>query len=209
MNCSSLAGCDDLDSDGNGIRDECEDRFAPELVVRNAEIFRCDEDDTRRLCYDGNVFKNEKQLKNFLEYQFPATDDCSSTNKLDVKIEYESGSCRNTVYTLTPLQNISSCNDHVPKPVGAFAPIAFKNPLYGTSKNVTVQLDDEAPVIECGFHHPDSTSLNKVDGKTLYHYMTKSEQRDGGDGFRLNDARFFYTVTVSTFIVRFFSKHSL
>ena len=73
------AGCDGLDSDGSGHYDDCEDRFPPELIVRDAEIFRCDEDDSKRLCHDRTVFENEKQVKHFLEYQFPATDDCSPT----------------------------------------------------------------------------------------------------------------------------------
>ena len=190
MNSFSLAGCDTLDSDGDGKFDECEDRFPPELVVRNAEIFRCDEEDTSKLCYDQDVFKNEKQVKNFLGYQFPATDDCTSTNKLKVKIEYEHGSCQDTVYTLTPMQNISACGDR--EPVGAFD-IAYENPLHGTSKEVTIQLDDEAPVVKCGFH-PESCSINVVDDKSLYHYMLKTDRY----GFRLNDARFFYDVKVST-----------
>ena len=67
----SLAGCDDMDSDGSGKRDDCEDRFTPELLVRDASIFRCDEDDTKRLCYTDKWFQSDKQVRNFLEYEFP------------------------------------------------------------------------------------------------------------------------------------------
>mmetsp|Transcript_2549 Transcript_2549/g.3954 ORF Transcript_2549/g.3954 Transcript_2549/m.3954 type:complete len:1065 (-) Transcript_2549:183-3377(-) len=181
------AGCDELDSDGDGLYDLCEDRFPPELIVRDAEVFRCDEDDTSRLCYHGKVFKNERQVKNFLDYQFPASDDCASTNRLNVTIEYERGTCRETVYKLTPVQDIPACNDR--EPVGVFD-IAYDNPLYGASKEVTVQIDDEAPVVHCGFL-PDSTSFNKIDDKTLYHYMSKSNN----DGHKLDDAQFIYNVT--------------
>jgi len=55
---------------------------------------------------------------------------------------------------------------------------------------VTVHLDDKAPVIQCGFH-PDSSSTNKVDGKTLYHYMLRTE----ASRLKMSDAGFFYNVT--------------
>ena len=69
-----LAGCDTLDSDGDGKYDECEDRFPPELVARDAMIFRCDIDDDSRLCHTTTVFKSEKEVKHFLKHEFPATD---------------------------------------------------------------------------------------------------------------------------------------
>eukprot|EP00957_Ditylum_brightwellii_P148868 11333262-Ditylum_brightwellii.AAC.1 len=181
------AGCDELDSDGDRDYDVCEDRYKPELVVRDAGIFRCDDDDTKRLCYNGKVFQNEKQVKNFLDYHFPASDDCSSTNMLGVTIKHKRGTCRDTVYTLTPVQDIPACNDH--GPVGRFN-IAYENPLYGDSKEVTVELDDEAPVVRCGFR-PDSNSFNRVEGKTLYHYVLTNKK----DGRGMDDARFVFDVT--------------
>ena len=62
-----------------------------------------------------------------------------------------------------------------------------------------VDIDVDPPVVECRFLAPNTNSANMVDGKTLYHYMLKTE----GGGRRLNDARlkdagFFYNVTVST-----------
>ena len=59
---------------------------------------------------------------------------------------------------------------------------------------MTVQLDEVAPVVTCGFF-PDTNSMNLVDEKTLYHYILK---KDGGDNAQKQDARFFYTVAVST-----------
>ena len=112
------AGCDGLDSDGDREYDVCEDRYPPELVLRDAELFRCDEDDTSRLCYGQKVFSNEAHLKNFLEYHFPATDDCQPSSKLSVTIESEGGVCRDRVYQLTPVQNVSACDDR--EPAGVF-----------------------------------------------------------------------------------------
>lgn len=192
--CSSvlLAGCDDLDSDGDNLKDDCEDRWAPELVVRNAEIFRCDESNTDRLYYCGSVFSTELQVNNFLQYQFPATDDCAATNRLQVQIEYERGSCRDTVYKLTPLQDIPGCEGRnvIYTRNGTDTEIAFVNPLNGTSKEVTVELDIEDPSITCGF---TADGINEVsaDGKTLYHYMLESEEMNGQS---LVDAQLTYEV---------------
>jgi len=65
-----IAGCDDLDSDGDGKVDKCEDRFAPEILIRDAKIFRCDRDNTLRLCYTDKWFQNATDAENFLEYEF-------------------------------------------------------------------------------------------------------------------------------------------
>jgi len=56
-----------------------------------------------------------------------------------------------------------------------------------------IDIDVDPPVVECGFI-PNSNSINIVEGNTLYHFMSKAD----GDGNRLEDARFFYTLTVST-----------
>lgn len=192
MRCA--AGCDDLDSDGDGAKDICEDRYRPELVVRDAKIFRCDRDDTSRLCYNETVFNNEKDLSNFIEYEFPPTDDCSATNKLSIEIEHQEGTfCRESKWTITPWQDIPACNDR--GEVGAFN-IPFVNPLPGIAREVAVPLDAEAPAVACGFR-PDSNSINVVDGKTLYHYMLTTDT----DGSQLRDARFVYNVTVSSTIL--------
>lgn len=108
-----------------------------------------------------------------------------------------SGECRDTVYTITPMQNIPGCENH-PDPIfmqyGDSIDIPFTNPLNGTDRKVTVALDEVAPIIQCGFR-PDITSINEVsvDGKTLYHYMLKTD----GDGGKLADAQLTYNVTVS------------
>ena len=108
---------------------------------------------------------------------------------------YSSGICQDTKYTVTPFQDYPDCNDV--EDVGPFN-LTFVNPLNGTSRDVTVQLDEVDPVVTCGFFVPNDNSINVVNDKTLYHYMLKTE----GGGRRLNDARlkdsgFFYNVTVS------------
>ena len=195
---SLAAGCDDLDSDGDKQADVCEDRYPPNVLIRDAKLFRCDDNNTTRLCYTDKWFKNEKQVLNFLEYEFAAADDCAPSTKLNVtfdKDETASSTCENTKYTITPFQDYPDCNNLTD--VGPFD-LTFQNPLPGASREVTVQLDEVAPVVECGFLVPNTNSANMVDGKTLYHYMLKTE----GGGKRLNDARlkdagFFYTVAVS------------
>ena len=68
------------------------------------------------------------------------------------------------------------------------------NPQHSTSKNFTLRTDYEAPVVQCGFKE-ESESINILDGKTLYHYVTTYNQ--ASDGMKLDDAGFFYNVTVS------------
>ena len=57
-----------------------------------------------------------------------------------------------------------------------------------------VDIDVDPPNVTCGFF-PDTNSINVLDEKTLYHYMLK---KDRDDNAQKQDARFFYTVTVST-----------
>ena len=126
------------------------------------------------------------------------SDDCAPSSKLDVDIVKTGGICQNTEYTITPFQNYSECVGYDYGPSSPLKDVPFENPLNGTPKVVTVQLDDEAPIVECGFFVPNANSVNVVNDKTLYHYMLKTE----GGGRRLNDARlkdagFFYNVTVS------------
>ncbi len=92
------------------------------------------------------------------------------------------------------MQNIPACNGH--NSSGPPSNIPFVNPLSGVTKNVTVQLDDRPPVIQCGFHRECTPGVNVVsdDGRTLYHY--RSKLTDSLD-YKLNKAEFFYNVVVS------------
>ena len=112
-----------------------------------------------------------------------------------MEINRTRGECRDTVYRLEPFQDYPECNnlnDTDFTKIGPFN-LTFQNPLPGTAKIVTVQLDEDAPNVTCGFF-PDANSINVVDDRTLYHYMLK---KDGYDAQK-EDARFFYNVTVST-----------
>ncbi|KAL9191170.1 hypothetical protein ACHAXT_000876, partial [Thalassiosira profunda] len=182
------AGCDEMDSDGDGEYDVCEDRYGPDVVVRDALLFRGDEENVTTLVYAQKVFNSELRLRNFLGYQFAPVDDCSPTNKLNITIEHTEGTCRDSTWTITPWQNLPECDDR--EPVGAYN-IPFENPLIGRFREVTVPLDEDAPVVTCGFR-PDDTSINEVadDNRTLYHYMLTSD----GPGTQLSDAQLFYNV---------------
>ncbi len=196
MNSPFVAGCDNIDSDGDGEQpDNCEDRYPPSLTIRDSVLFRGDADDTARLVYREEVFKSEQLARNFLGYQFGAVfDDCQPSENLELIIDRSGGSCRETQYTLTPLQNINACNDR--NSSGPPSNISFQNPLSGVSKNVTVQLDDEPPIIQCGFHLDSTLGIDYVSdaGRTLYHYMIKLSDSSAD---RFNEAKFFYDVAVS------------
>ncbi len=192
---SSLAGCDGSDSDGDGLVDNCEDQYPPELVLRNVEAFRCDyhNADAPGLCYMGGVFKDEKQVEIFLRDNFIVIDDCSATEtKLDVEIKRIGGTCNSTRYTVKPIQD-THC---APGPQGE-RNITHLNPLEGTVEEVTVYLDDSPPSITCGFNgapHVNRNNSVSTNSKTLYHRLGNSV----GSHLLLNNAEFFYTVNVST-----------
>jgi len=185
------AGCDNFDSDGNGVKDDCEDRFPPSILVTNTDIFRCDPEDVTKLCYDKKVFSKDKYARDFLEYQMKATDDCAQQKSLDIIIE-QSGTCAETVYTLTPLQNIADCANtanafgHELAATQQNSDLPFQNPLNGMQKMVTLQVDAEDPIIECGFH--DTSSLHVVENKTLFYYVDSYDTTP-------KDANFFYNIT--------------
>jgi hypothetical protein len=190
---SFLAGCDGLDSDGDGQVDYCEDQYPPELVVRNVEAFRCDyhNNDASRFCYTAEVFKDEKQVEVFLRDNFVVIDDCLAT-ELDMEIKKIGGTCNNTRYIVKPIQD-TGC---APGPRGE-RNITHLNPLTGTAEEVTVHLDESPPSITCGFNHAPHMKRNNsvsTNGKTLYHRLSNS----AGSRLNLNKAEFFYTINVST-----------
>jgi hypothetical protein len=72
--------------------------------------------------------------------------------------------------------------------------LPFDNPLLGREKHITVQVDDEDPVVTCGFHdiHQDNSKVHvDVDGGYLFHYSTPDET----NGLAISS--FKYTITVS------------
>ena len=187
-------GCDGNDSDGDEKKDNCEDRYPPLLLLHDPVYFRGDDNDTTRLVYREKAFKSEQSVKNFLGYQFSVFDDCQPPENLELSIDQTGGSCRETHYTVTPVQNITACSDR--NTSGSPFNITFVNPLSGVLKNVTVQLDEKPPVVQCRFRLDSTLGIDDVsdDGRTLYHYMMKLSD-SSEDQF--NEASFFYNVVVS------------
>jgi hypothetical protein len=183
-----------LDSDGDGQVDYCEDQYPPELVVRNAEAFRCDyhNTDAPRFCYTAVVFKDEKQVEIFLRENFVVIDDCPTT-ELNIEIIKIGGTCNDTRYTVKPFQD-TGC---VPGTRGE-QNIVHLNPLDGTAEEIRVILDESPPSITCGFNHAPHLNRNNsvsTNGKTLYHRLGDDSV---GSRMTLNNAEFFYTVNVSS-----------
>jgi hypothetical protein len=190
----SLAGCDGSDSDGDGKVDYCEDQYPPELVVHNAEAFRCNyhNTDAPGFCYAEKVFKDKKQVEAFLRDNFIVIDDCLTTTELDIEIKHIGGACNSTRYTVKPIQDTGCASG----PRGEHN-ITHLNPLDGTAEEVTVYLDESPPSITCGFNHAPHLSRNNsvsTNGKTLYHRLGDSV----GSRMKLNNAEFFYSVNVSS-----------
>jgi hypothetical protein len=111
----SQAGCDSLDSDGDGQVDNCEDKYPPELVVRNVEAFRCGNlyTDASRSCYTAVVFKDEEEVETFLRGNFVVIDDCPLT-KLGIEIKKLKAQHARTLVTLSNLSRIQA----VPRVLG-------------------------------------------------------------------------------------------
>ena len=88
---------------------------------------------------------------------------------------------------LTPKQNYPECDNWNKTP--------FTNPLVGSKKTVTVHVDNEDPVVICGFHNIlDHNPRIHIDGKTLFHYTGKLVAAEESP---LEPSSLFYKVTVS------------
>jgi hypothetical protein len=202
------AGCDEFDSDGDNIIDYCEDRHPPTLMFANAALFKCDKTNLTKHCYTDEVFLENEHAENFLKDQVIVTDDCLIAKGLDMVISRE-GTCSETVFTLVPRQNYTECDNIATSSNEITAPssspsgaspnsnlftqtLPFVNPLLGRDKHITVQVDDEDPIVTCGFHdiHQDNIKVH-VDGGYLFHYNTPDET----NGLAISS--FKYTITVS------------
>jgi hypothetical protein len=125
-----------------------------------------------------------------LRDNFVVIDDCPAT-KLDTEIKKTGGTCKNTRFTVKPIQD-SGC---APGPRGD-RNITHLNPLDGIAEEVTVYLDEMAPSITCGFNrapHVNRNNTVSANGKTLYHTLSDS----AGSRLKLNNAEFFFTINVS------------
>ena len=100
LSLQKLAGCDGLDSDGDDFIDVCEDLFPPSLLLKDSDIFRCDETDIDTLCYSEKTFSENQYAKQFLANQVQVTDDCQSPKNIgmDINLLSDQDSCGNTIY---------------------------------------------------------------------------------------------------------------
>jgi hypothetical protein len=200
-----FAGCDEFESDGDGFVDYYEDRFPPSLLLSDAALFRCDKDDPNKLCYSDEVFTEYTHAKDFLNFTVKVTDDCAPFKQkkfskgkevmlkgtIGMMIELVNGACHETEYLVTAWQDYSS-NPEVLPDIDDTG-IDFINPLYGGTKTIYVQVDDEDPAVTCVFTHEskDSDISYSTDEKTLYYYGSSGGSGRKGD---LIDSSFFFNI---------------
>jgi hypothetical protein len=149
-------GCDDLDQDEDGVKDNCEeDLYAPivniPLFVPDRKVI-CDVE----LCLELN-FQNESGVRNFLDSLLQPMDDCAEAEFVEMEILHNGGECHETLFEVTGLQTFpadSNCS---------------KTVLRGSPITVNVGLDDIPPSISCGFLGDPSGTDHRIsrDGKTL------------------------------------------
>lgn len=95
-----LAGCDGLDSDGDGKADNCEDNVAPRLVLKNSYLFLCDKTNPQKLCFGDETFKQYSNAENFLLSQVQVSDDCATQSQLSIDVNrVDSSTCGETTYS--------------------------------------------------------------------------------------------------------------
>lgn len=151
----------------------------------------CDQSDLQKLCHVDTVFTSTDHVTNMLKHNFKVVDDCASSPSLGIDVVKESGECASTIFQITPWQEYGEC-ENVDSNGDS---IAFEKILYGDSKTVTMQLDEEDPILECGFH--DADEVNVVKGTTLYAYAgSKLFAYSGKKNINsLQDARLYYNIT--------------
>lgn len=80
---------------------------------------------------------------------------------------------------VTPYQKYEGCDDTV-------------NMLNGETKTIFLNVDDQDPVVECGFHDIHQGNIGAhVEGNVLYYY---AEMKDDNE---LEVSNFFYKASVS------------
>lgn len=78
-------------------------------------------------------------------------------------------------------------------PKQEYAECSSGNPLSGQEKDITVRVDNQDPVVACGFHDiHQNNPFAHIDAKNFFHYSTQEDDID-----ELEISSFFYKVTVS------------
>lgn len=148
-------GCDGLDQDGIKGADNCEeDLVPPTLKLRTplASTSRCDAD----VCFD-EYFRDTSDAIAFLDSIFQAFDDCADSPNVKKSIARlaEGGHCKEARFHVTPFQTFpqddsGTCSD-----------------LSGDPVTVKLGLDDQPPVVSCGFRPSSSDLKVSNNGRTL------------------------------------------
>ena len=163
----------------------------------DASLFRCDKENKEKRCYTNEYFTKHQHAIDFLEFQLKVTDDCApfsglaGLSAIGVNISHVTGTCHETQYQITPYQDYAGCDGHSFNNSDGEI-VSFVNPLYGKPVYITVQVDEENPIVRSGYNHHDSDDVvYSVHGNgpthTLFHYSSKRLFRD---------AHFFYNIEV-------------
>ena len=190
------AGCDGIDSDGDEetMIDVCEDRYAPSIILLNSGLFISHKREMADFSFTDEVFLTHEHVQHLFNYQVRVDDDCAVSKMLTMKIEHVGGTCNNTTYELTPIQNYTECNDRTTGTIGKDGePIPFTNPLSGKSLHFIVNVDEEAPMVECGFHEKSDSDI--IGSKTLFKYPTN--ERD------VVNSNFYYRIEVCRLSIKY------
>jgi hypothetical protein len=166
---AKFAGCDGIDQDfdedsDDNKADNCEeDNFPPEIVLLDplpvvnpmSEFFRLEK-----------TFSKEEAIS-YLKNAFQVIDDCSRPALLSSEVKLVGGSCLDTEFEITPIQE--KCPDS-----------ALPSFLRGGATRVILDVDDEAPLAFCGFRQTVLESSSKGSKKTKGSKQKKGDKRDLG-----------------------------
>jgi hypothetical protein len=182
---AKYAGCDGIDQDfvegsATNMADNCEeDNYPPELVLlERLPVVSVDP--------DADVFRLEMSFSkideaiSYLESATQVVDDCSRPELLTRNVELVRLSCSDSEFKVTPIQEQCAGTDKF---------------LAGTPVSVLLDVDQDVPVVTCGFGVPVPENKNaqltrRVDGKNLF------LQLEGGENWNPVDTDFFYKVEV-------------
>lgn len=143
-------------------------------------MFLSESRDITDLGYLDKVFPNKQHAENFLRIHFEVTDDCAGVQQLFTTVEHvPETTCNTTYFDITPWQDYPDCgkaND-------------YENPLSGRPQRIIFNVDEEEPIVTCGFETFIGADVSR--NGTLFHYMKSDEGRE------LKDSYFFFNVEVS------------
>jgi hypothetical protein len=166
---AKFAGCDGIDQDfdedsEDNEADNCEeDNFPPEIVLLDpfpvvdpvSGVFRLEK-----------TFSQDEAMA-YLKSATQVIDDCSRPELLSSEIKLVGGSCLDTEFEITPIQE--KCPNS-----------ALPSFLRGGATRVILDVDDEAPLASCGFRQTVLESSSKGSKNAKGSKQKKGEKRDLG-----------------------------